>query len=163
VGGVYLCITHSTHRREISLFLLGNFSPNLVSPVSHLKAKDKYSIRVLYLELKCETCRAVVLNYKCTYLRELFLGSRTLVIRPCDVYPRPPCGFCKEVTLEMHGSRICQYWLENKYQFVFDLKIGMMSFYLVINEVKNVSNTLQWVNRPIAVSSTQERLLSTPK
>ena len=67
-----------------------------------------------------------------------FLVSRTLVIRPCDVYSRPPMRFfCKEVILEMHGSRICKYWLENKYQFVFDLKIVMMSFYLVINEIKN--------------------------
>ena len=82
MGGVYLCIAHSTSRRGISLFLLRNFSPNLVKPVSHLKAKDKYSIRVLYLELKCETCRAVLLNYKCAYVRERSreqnLGNQTL-------------------------------------------------------------------------------------
>ena len=45
--------------------------------------------------------------------------------------------FCKEVLLEMHGSRICKYGLQNKCQFAFDLRIGIMSFYLVINEVKN--------------------------
>ena len=138
MGGVYLCIAHSTSRRGISLFLLRNFSPNLVKPVSHLKAKDKYSIRVLYLELKCETCRAVLLNYKCAYVRELSreqnLGNQTL---RCLLSAPHAVFFCKEVILEMHGSRICKYWLENKYQFVCDLKIVMMSFYLVINEVKN--------------------------
>ena len=81
------------------------------------------------------------MNHKCilraTYLRELCreqnLGNKTLRCLPSA----PMRFFCKEVLLEMHGSRICKYGLQNKCQFAFDLRIGIMSFYLVINEVKN--------------------------